>query len=193
MKTAPYAAALIRLLQGPLYAEDGTAWDLLLRHRQAVEDHFAQLGLEVLVAEHDGLAFLRRKRAVEGEGEEEPDVPELIVRRELPYLASLLCVLLVEELYRFEESGGDQARLVWKREAIRQLVTPYLPARSNEAKVDDAVDAQINNLVRYGFLRKMKGGEDALEVTRLLKYKIDADRIREMKEKLASHAGNDGS
>lgn len=191
MKTAPFATALVRLLQGPIYAEDGTAWDLLLRHRQAVEDHFAQMGLEVLVAEHDGLAFLRRKRAAEGE--EEPDVPELVVRRELPYLASLLCVLLVEELYRFEEAGGDQARLVKRRGEIRSLVTPYLPARSNEAKVDDAVDAQINNLVRYGFLRKLKGGEDAFEVTRLLKYKIDAERIREMKEKLATHAGNDGS
>ncbi len=188
MKPPPYAATLVRLLQGPVYSDFGEAWDLLLRHRPAVEQHFGELGLEVLVAEHDGLAFLRRQRPADGEGATE--VPELVVRRELPYLASLLCVLLVEELYRFEASGGDQARLVLTRDRIRDLVTPYLPARSNEAKQADAVEAQINNLVRYGFLRRMKGDDAALEVTRLLKYKIDADRIAEVKGRLAEHAGD---
>jgi hypothetical protein len=100
-------------------------------------------------------------------------------------------VLLVEELYRFEASGGDQARLVMNRDRIRELITPYLPARSNEAKQTDAVEAQINNLIRFGFLRKMRGDEDTLEVTRLLKYKIDADHIQEVKERLAVQAGND--
>lgn len=108
--TAPvYASTLVRLLQGPLYSDAGTAWELLLRHRQAVEDFFAQLDLEVLVAEHDGLAFLRTRRWPDGA--DAPQVPELIARHPLRYLASLLCVLLVERLYQFESSSGEQARL----------------------------------------------------------------------------------
>jgi hypothetical protein len=189
MIPSAYAPTLVRLLQGPLYADAGAPWDLLLRHRQAVEEYFAHMALEVVVAEHDGLAFLRKRRYVEGE--ETPEVPELTVRRELPYLASLLSVLLVEALYRFEASGGDQARLVMSKDGIRELIAPYLPARSNEARQSDSVEAQINNLIRYGFLRKMRGDDDALEVTRLLKYKIDADRIQELKERLAAHAGSD--
>jgi len=188
VKPPAYAATLVRLLQGPMYSDSGEAWDLLLRHRPAVEQHFSDLGLEVVLAEHDGLAFLRRRRPAEGE--ETTEVPELVVRRELPYLASLLCVLLVEELYRFEASGGDQARLVLTRDRLRDLVAPYLPSRSNEARQTDAVEAQINNLLRYGFLRRMKGDDAALEVTRLLKYKIDADRIAEVKTRLAQHAGD---
>jgi hypothetical protein len=184
----PYAPTLIRLLQGPMYSDDGTAWDLLLRHRQAVEDYFGVMALEVVVAEHDGLAFLRKQRPAEGEPA--ADVPELIVRRELPYLASLLCVLLVEALYRFEASGGDQARLVLGRDAIRELAAPYLPSRTNEARLADSVDAQINNLIRYGFLRKLRGDDDALEVTRLLKHKLNAERIQEVKDLLAAHAGD---
>lgn len=187
MTPPPYAPTLVRLLKGPVYSDAGAPWDLLLRHRQAVESYFSQMGLDVVVAEHDGLAFLRRHRPEEGE--DVPDVPELTVHRELPYLASLLCVLLVEALYRFEASGGDQARLVMSRDAIRELVKPYIPTRTNEARQSDAVEAQINNLVRYGFLRKMRGDDEALEVTRLLKHKIDADRIQEVKDRLATHAG----
>jgi hypothetical protein len=170
-----------------VYSDAGAPWDLLLRHRQAVESYFSHIGLDVVVAEHDGLAFLRKHRPEDGEGV--LDVPELTIRRELPYLASLLCVLLVEALYRFEASGGEQARLVLSRDAIRELIKPFLPTRTNEARQSDNVEAQINNLIRYGFLRKMRGDDEALEVTRLLKHKIDADRIQEVKDRLATHAG----
>jgi Domain of unknown function (DUF4194) len=186
-----YAACLVRLLQGPLYSDAGEAWDLLLRHRRPVEEFFAQLDLEVLIAEHDGLAFLRRRRRLEGE--EGPEVPELIARHPLRYLASLLCVLLVERLYQFESSSGEQTRLVLDRAAILEMMVPFLPAQANEARQADAVDAQINNLLRYGFLRKLNGDDGRLEVTRLLKYKIDADTIAEMRQKLLAQEAGDES
>ena len=188
--TAPvYAPALVRLLQGPLYAEAGAPWELLLRHRQAVEEFFAQLDLEVLIAEHDGLAFVRTRRP--SEGAEPPSAPSLIARHPLRYLASLLCVLLVERLYQFDSASGEQARLVLGRAEILAMMAPFLPSRTNEARQADAIEAQINNLLRYGFLRKMEGSEDRLEVTRLLKYKIDADRIAEIKQKLLAHGVDD--
>lgn len=190
--TAPvYASCLVRLLQGPLYSETGEAWELLLRHRRAIEEFFVQLDLEVLVAEHDGLAFLRKRRRLEGE--EAPAVLELTARHPLRYLASLLCVLLVERLYQFESSGGERARLVLDRAAILEMMAPFLPAQANEARQSDAVEAQVNNLLRYGFLRKLNGDADRLEVTRLLKYRIDADAIAEMRRKLQAPGATDES
>lgn len=182
----PYAPALIQLLKGPIYARSTSIWEQLFRHRQSIEGYFAQIGLEVVVAEHDGLAFLRVVR--DGEGSESA-LPELTVRRQLSYLASLLCVLLVEELYRFETAGGSEARLVMTRARIRELVSPYLPKRSNEAKQEETVNAQINNLAKYGFLRSVGDKGEELEVTKLLKYKIDASAIAEIKEKLEAYAG----
>ena len=190
---APYAAALVKLLKGPLYADSGEAWALLLRHRRQVEDWFGQIGIEVVVAEHDGLAFLRRRRDPgDAEGEEArgdigTGAPGLITRRELPYLTSLLCVLLVEELYRFETGSSDEARLVLDRAKIRDLVLPYLPRKTNEAKQSDAIDTQISKLEQYGFLRRIGPESDEFEVMKLLKYKIDADALSEALAKLTAH------
>ena len=99
----------------------------------------------------------------------------------------MLCVLLVEELYRFESAGGDQARLVLDREKIQGMIAPFLPAGTNEAKQADFVEGQINNLVRYGFLRRLGDGSNEIEVTRLLKYKIDAAKMTEIKNKLIEY------
>ncbi len=190
----PYAAVLVRLLKGPLYSESGGTWDLLLRHRRQVEDWFADIALEVVVAEHDGLAFVRRRRDPgDAEGEiprETAAVPELVVRRELPYRLSLLCVLLVAELYRFEAGSSDESRLVLDRGRIRDLVQPYLPRRTNEAKQADEIDAQINKLVQYGFLRPLGAeGSDELEVMKLLKHKIGAEQLAESLERLKAYTG----
>lgn len=203
MSLAPYAPVLIKLLKGPLYADEADAWDLALRHRRAIDDYMSQLGLELILAEADGLAFLRRRRpgsgaaseaGSPGEGEDEaPDdgLPELVARRELPYTASLLCVLLLEELYRFEASGEGEARLVLPRARIRELALPYLPRKSNEAKQADALDAQINRLAQYGFIRPIKAGSDEYEVTPLLKHKITPRILGEAAARLKAHAGGD--
>ncbi|HUX38549.1 MAG TPA: DUF4194 domain-containing protein [Rectinemataceae bacterium] len=200
MKESPaYSAVLVRLLKGPLYAEAGEVWDLLLRHRAKVEEWFAQVSLELVVAERDGLAFVRRRRE-EGDAESEgggrgdgsgSGPPELVARRELPYLTTLLCVLLVEELYRFETASSDESRLVMDRARIRELALPYLPKKTNEAKQADAIDGQINKLVQYGFLRPIEAGSEELEVTKLLKHKIDAEALTEALAKLSAHARGD--
>jgi hypothetical protein len=196
-EAAPYAAALVRLLKGPLYSDSGEAWDLLLRYRSQVEDWFADIALEVVVAEHDGLAFVRRRRdqgSALGDAENERTressgaaVPELVARRELPYKTSLLCVLLVEELHRFEAGSSDESRLVLDRARIRDLILPYLPRKTNEAKQADEIDAQLGKLEQYGFLRRLGPDSDEFEVMKLLKHKIDAGALAESLERLTAH------
>jgi hypothetical protein len=191
-ESAPYAAVLVRLLKGPLYADSGNAWDLLFRYRAQVEEWFAQVSLELVVAEADGLAFVRRRRdREEGDDPAEADArgaPELVPRRQLPYRLSLLCVLLLEELYRFDAVSSGESRLVLGRARIRDLLSPYLPKSSNEAKQQDEMDRQIAKLEEYGFLRRLGAASEEYEVTRLLKHKIDAKLLAESLERLKAYA-----
>jgi hypothetical protein len=188
---APYAAVLVRLLKGPVYSDSGPIWDLLFRHRAQIEDWFGHISLELVLAEHDGLAFLHRRREQEENSEtgsaEGPIVPELVPRRELPYKLSLLCVLLLEELYRFEAGAAGESRLVLGRSRIRELMLPYLPKRSNEAKQLDEIDRQIAKLEGYEFIRRLSQASDEYEVTKLLKHKIDASLLAESLERLKSY------
>ena len=55
MTAPPYATSLVRLLKGPVYSDSGDAWEQILRHHASIEDYFGQIGLELVVAEHDGL------------------------------------------------------------------------------------------------------------------------------------------
>jgi hypothetical protein len=64
----------------------------------------------------------------------------------------------------------------------------FLPENSNEAKMIDKIDAHINKLIGYGFLRQLSNSENKFEVKRILKAKIPADSLQEIKEKMREHA-----
>lgn len=181
----PYAPVIIKLLQGVVYSDDRDAWDCLINFQVQVKEYFETIGVVLEVHESEGFAFLRQKRF-----EEEPAVkiPELVVKRQLSYPVSLLCVLLVEKLIEFDVSGGDSTRLILDREEIKEMVRIFLPEGSNESKIIDSIDTHINKLTEYGFLRPLSSGEDKFEVKRILKAKVPADTLLEIKRKLEEHA-----
>ncbi len=85
------ATAIITLMRGVVYREkDEHVWAALELYRAAVSDHFAEIGIDVIIDALEGYAYLSTKKEVDGE---EP-LPRLIRRRTLTYHASLLAVLL---------------------------------------------------------------------------------------------------
>jgi hypothetical protein len=60
--TASLSAAVIPLLKGVLHRADDTAtWDALLQLQGRVRDHVAVPGLELMLDEAEGYAFLRSR------------------------------------------------------------------------------------------------------------------------------------
>ena len=176
------AVSAIRLMQGVVYQESD-AWDDLVRHQGAVRDHFAVVGLEVVVDDDEGYAYLRTADTPEGENA----LPRVIRRRTLTYADSLLLVLLRKRLAEFE-SAGDPGQLVLTHAEIVEMIQLFLHRSTNEAREQHQVDASINRLVGMGFLRQLKDRRGEWEVRRILKAYVDAETLSDFSAKLAEYA-----
>lgn len=181
----PYAPVIIRLLQGVVYDDNRELWNALIDHQVQVREYFGIIGIDVLIHESEGFAFLRQREAAENA---HFVLPNLIEKRQLGYTITLLCVLLVEKLIEFDVRGGDATRLILDKDELKEMVRIFLSDKTNEARVMDSLDATINKLVEYGFLRKLSTGDDKYEVKRILKAKITADMLQGIKQRLETHA-----
>jgi hypothetical protein len=189
---ASLSAVVVALMKGVLYQEqDAGLWQALLRLAPRVRDYVAVLGLELALDEAEGYAFLRSRAPGEGE----PDVPRLVARRPLSFPVSLLLALLRKKLAEFDAAGGD-TRLILSRDDVAELVRVFLPARSNEARLVDQVDTHLNRIAELGFVRRLRGQEQMIEVRRILKAFVDAQWLAEFEARLAAyraHAGGEAS
>lgn len=176
------AVSAIRLMQGVVYQESD-AWDDLVRHQGAVRDHFAVVGLEVVVDDDEGYAYLRTADTPEGENA----LPRVIRRRTLTYADSLLLVLLRKRLAEFE-SAGDPGQLVLTHDEIVEMIQLFLHRSTDEAREQHQIDASINRLVGMGFLRQLKDRKGEWEVRRILKAYVDAETLSDFSAKLAEYA-----
>ncbi|MBB0994762.1 DUF4194 domain-containing protein [Dietzia sp. SLG510A3-3B2-2] len=176
------AVSAIRLMQGVVYQETD-AWDDLVRHQGAVRDHYAVVGLEVVIDDDEGYAYLRTADTPEGEDA----LPRVIRRRSLTYADSLLLVLLRKRLAEFE-SAGDPGQLVLTHDEIVEMIQLFLARSTDEAREAHQVDASINRLVGMGFLRQLKDRKGTWEVRRILKAYVDAETLSDFSAKLAEYA-----
>jgi hypothetical protein len=180
---AEISPLLVHLLKGVLYLDrDPELWSLLLRSPAPVREYFALIGLEVVVDEAEGYAFLRQ---IEYEGEED-GLPRLIQRRRLSYPVSLLLVLLRKKLVELD-AGGGETRLILSREQMAEMVRVFLPETSNEARLLSAIDRHINKLVEFGFLRKLKGDEHRFEVHRIIRALVDGQWLADFNTRLEQY------
>lgn len=195
MPAPELSAAVVPLLKGVIYQEsDGALWSALLKLQMRVRDYVAVLGLELILDEAEGYAFLRA-RAPEGDGETcdaMPKLPRLVARRPLSFPVSLLLALLRKKLAEFDAGGGD-TRLVLSRDDVLDLIRVFLPEGSNQTRLVDQVDAHLNKIAELGFVRRLKtgagkqAGPEMFEVRRILKAFVDAQWLSEFDARLASY------
>lgn len=193
---------VVPLLKGVLYRDDDAPqWNALLQLQPRVRDYVAVLGLNLVLDEAEGYAFLRSKGndAQEVDGlvadADAPKLPRLVRRQPLSFQVSLLLALLRKKLAEFDANGGD-TRLILSRDAVVELVRVFLPAGSNESRLIDQVDMQLNKVIELGFVRRLKsdntsaarkGADSMFEVRRILKAFVDAQWLADFDERLAAY------
>ena len=192
---------VVPLLKGVLYREeDAPQWNALLQLQARVRDYVSVLALNLVLDEAEGYAFLRSK--VRGDGsdnsqddEEAPKLPRLVRRQPLSFQVSVLLALLRKKLAEFDANGGD-TRLILSRDAVVELVRVFLPSGSNESRLIDQVETQLNKVIELGFVRRLKvessgtarkGAESMYEVRRILKAFVDAQWLAEFDARLAQY------
>ena len=174
---------LMHLLRGVLYREQHERlWPELLRLRGPVSDYFALVGLDLVLDELEGYAFLRQPRTAEA-AEPSEALPRLVRSQPLSYPVSLLCVLLRKRLAEVDAAGGE-TRLILTRAQMMDMLRLFLPDQANEARLMDQIDTHIQKVVDLGFLRELKGQTDTYEVRRILKTLVDTDWLVDLEEKL---------
>jgi len=176
------SSIVIPLLKGVIYQEENPAlWSVLLNLMAAVRDYMAVLGLELILDESEGYAFLRSHS--EGDTEGANSAPRLMARRQLSYPVSLLLALLRKKLAEFDAGAGD-TRLILSRDEVVELIRIFLPPASNEVKLIDQVDATLNKIADLGFIRPLRGERQMIEVRRIIKAFIDAQWLADFDKRL---------
>ena len=186
---AELSAVLIPLLKAVSYrADDAVHWSALLELQGRVRDHVAVLGLELMLDEAEGYAFLRsRPDPEEDAATKRPRaLPRLVARRPLSFPVSLLLALLRKKLAEFDAGGGD-TRLILSREQVVELLRVFMPEASNEARLIDQVDTHLNRIVELGFVRRLRGQDGMFEVQRIIKAFVDAQWLGEFDARLAAY------
>jgi len=178
------ASAIVALMQGVVYRESAEdVWATLDRRGAPVRDHFATVGVDVVVDDTEGFAYLRVQEPDEGED----PLPRLVKRRTLTYNLSLLLVLLRKRLVEFETSSSD-GKLVLTRDQLVDLVAIFLPDATDEARAIERIDTTIRQAADLGFLRELRSQPGHWEVRRILKAYVDAQTLSDFAGKLAEYA-----
>jgi hypothetical protein len=176
---------VVQLMKGAVYRDThDKAWQQLLQLQPQVRDYVEVLGLQVVVDEAEGYAFLRQRPVGD---DDSTQIPRLVPRRSLSFHVSLLLALLRKKLAEFDAQGGD-TRLMLTRAQIAEMLRVFLPATSNEARLLDQIDAHINKAADLGFLRPAKSAEPVFEVRRILKAFVDGQWLADFDAKLAEYA-----
>jgi Domain of unknown function (DUF4194) len=186
MTTEPdLSLTVTQLMKGVVYRDThDRAWRSLLELQPQARDYVEVLGLQVVIDEAEGYAFLRQRPA---DPDDADPLPRLIPRRALSFHVSLLLALLRKKLAEFDAQSGD-TRLMLTRAQITEMVRLFLPETSNEARLTDQIDTHINKVVELGFLRSVKNAEPVYEVRRILKAFVDGQWLADFDARLAEYA-----
>ena len=178
---ADWSPVAVRLLQGVVYHDDNLdLWEQLLENVSPITEYFGKLGLLLVVDEPDAMAYLRQL----DEEEIQPDfpaVPRLFRRTPLGYEATLLCVLLRDELRQYEEEDVQNERCVISQSDLLALWEAFFPDQTDSVRLNRSLTDALRKMEELKFVRQFEKEPPSWEVRRIIKARLplaDLERLR---------------
>ncbi len=181
--------ALVSLLKYGviLAAQKGKLFDSICRYQAAVRTHLADVYLKLVLDEKTGVAFVAQRDESEGE---DFDAVSLITRRTLSLYDTLL-LLVLRKHYQERESSGEQ-RIIIDIERLEANLSPFLPLTNSMKSDRRKLIAALKKMLEKRILSMVRGSNDRLEITPVIRYVVNAEFLEQMLEKyqtLAYEAG----
>jgi Domain of unknown function (DUF4194) len=185
---ADWSPVAVRLLQGVVYHDDNLElWEQLLENVSPLGEYFAKLGLMLVVDEPDAMAYLRQL----DEEEIPPDyaqIPRLFRRTPLGYDATLLCVLLRDELRQYEEEDVQNERCVVAQSDLLSLWEAFFPDQTDSVRLNRTLTAALRKMEDLKFVRQFEKEPPSWEIRRIIKARLPLSDLERLRHALASAA-----
>lgn len=189
------SVAAVWLLKGVVYADDQRVWNIVLSNLSWLEGYFARLGLRLVVDESEGMAYVRQLT-----DEEAPQgydaLPKLFRSTRLSYGQTLLCVILRDELRRFEDEDMRNERCVVEESVLFDQWKTFSPPQADDVKQQREMLAAVRVLEDLGFVRRFSEEPPSWEIRRILKARLPASELELLREQLRAavrrRQSNDG-
>jgi hypothetical protein len=184
-----YANSVLRLLRGVIYEENNKNWQELLKYQSAVKRHFAQIGLQVIIDEQEGFAFLEQP----SKDDSDTDMVRLMSKNTLSYEQSVLCVLLREQLEVNDNSANVSGGLFFTQQEIKEFVEGFYKERKHLSNLVKEIQKHIRRLEELNFLKCVNrdtaenDAEKRYKVQRILKAFVQLDDLQNLKTVIEKH------
>lgn len=185
-----WSPVAVRLLQGVVYHDDGREmWEQLLENVSPLTEYFGKLGLLLVVNEPDAMAYLRQLDEDEIPADY-PSMPRLFRRTPLGYDATLLCVLLRDELRQYEEEDVQNERCVVSQMDLLSMWEAFFPDQTDSVRLNRSLTAALRKMEELKFVRPFEKDPPTWEIRRIIKARLPLADLERLRISLASAVGN---
>lgn len=161
--------ALLQLVRGPMITAEGNRelWQALLNDRPLIASRLADLFLELIVKEEDGIAFAQNAPTADAR------IPKAVRNQPLTLIDTVLVLTLRRELMISQEG-----RVFVGREETFGAVEQYRPlSKLDEAAFRKRLEGSWSKLDNAGILMKADGDE-RYEISPVLRLIFGADEVK---------------
>lgn len=185
----PWSQVCIKLLQGPLFRQNvnDKLWEKLEMYESDIQAFFAILGVSVAIDKADGFAFLQQNDL----NEEDDNVSRLIRQIPLNEEQSFLCILLRDELNKFDNPNNSQNKssvLILRESELYEQFAMFYTSKTDQITARANFKKNLNRLCELGLLKEQNPDdmekESEYEVRRYVRAKIDSEFCEEFMRKL---------
>jgi len=179
----PYSKAIVRLLKSPV-ERNSTIWEDIINYQREIQEYISQIGLELIVKNDEGFAFVKQFENSEGE------TLGLVTRRQIGFETSIVIVVLRQSLEEFDSNPTQLATEKFITDSeIKDELELFLQEGYNKLKFKKDLDKYIRNVVELGYLKEInrKDNETKYQIHRIIKEKITLDTLQDFQTKLKEY------